>query len=434
MYGKNYLGYIIPEKYHEKEVLIDLAHKSGLKNPNCHYGKFYYTFNHLRTTPHLEKTNNDDGWVSMDTSVIKDVFGDLQYYNAIMDTLIADKYVEPFISAEGKGSYSTKYHHCKKYRLTPLINEEPWSVIKVYGSNCKTTKNILDFYKQGLKPIDRHLFNLLTEFKIDNIDFFDKTTAKNFTKFPCEMLDIIKEKVKDKKKKIENIYNAYSDAYKFIKKDCFRFNVGRTGRRHTNITNLPKALRKYLYVLRNGKKQRLIVVDVVNCQVLLLLTILPEKLPTYKKFKQKVEDGVFYEFLAAGMGIVGEGENGSLSEAQRKKVKNRYFKFIYGDHKYRFAKSSPVYKVMIKEFPDIVKFLENKKNKQGYAKVPQLMQKAESDIIIHSVCKKAIGKKFLFTQIYDSIMCLPENVNEIETIMTEAFKDKKMNVKLKIEQ
>jgi len=61
------------------------------------------------------------------------------------------------------------------------------------------------------------------------------------------------------------------------------------------------------------------------------------------------------------------------------------------------------------------------------------MQKAESSIIIDYVCTKTANKGLLIAQIYDSILCLEEDIEPVKQLMIEGFKTRSLSVNLRIE-
>jgi hypothetical protein len=243
--------------------------------------------------------------------------------------------------------------------------------------------------------------------------------------YPCEILDAIIDKSKSIEK-AEDRYSFYKDCYVAIKAGVWRYKVDDFGRRHNNLTNLPKILRKHLYVIKGGQKRRLKSVDISNSQVLLLLTILPPHLEGYELFKEIVEDGSFYECLAPMCGK-------KYDDSIRKDLKEQYFLFVYGDNNRTYVWTSMVYQAMSDYFPEITGYINGLKGGYGYEYPAQKMQKAESSIIIDHVCYQAVKNDLLFAQIYDSILCLDEDVETIKAILKEGFELRKLNVNLKVE-
>lgn len=82
------------------------------------------------------------------------------------------------------------------------------------------------------------MYNLLTQFEIDDIPFFEETTVHNFKDYPCEMFDAIMEGfAADETPQYR--YGCWKDYYNEIRAGEWRYKVDDYGRRHNNITNLP---------------------------------------------------------------------------------------------------------------------------------------------------------------------------------------------------
>jgi hypothetical protein len=440
------LGYQIPEIFADEDVIMAYLKDCGLKDVSKHVGKLCYLLNYFRVTPRLDKEGASNyGWVLIDTSIVRNLFGDLKYYYPIIKKLKHDDFLEVYKSENDKEFYEVG-KSCKKYRLTQLINNMEWKVMMFYVWNCSTTSKLTRFYQKEWEPIDFSLFNLLKEFQIEVIPFFENTTVDNFMKSDYNEVQMIKAKAEEKMEKnrkrklnkIENmtledtmqrIYRPYKDSYVVLREggSALRHQPDKYGRRHTNITNLAKWLRGKLYVIKCGQKRYLKEVDVKNSQVLLLLSVLNSSLPGYDDFKQKVETGTFYEFLGERLNFILP-----LSDYDRSKIKTLFFKFIYG-YNIHYVWYGKVGKVMKATFPALFDFIKEFKNKHGYEKLAQTMQKAESDIIIHHVSKEALKRGLLFTQIYDSILCLEEDIETFNVLIKEGFKSKGMAAKTNID-
>ena len=425
---KTELGYAVPEMFADEDMALSYLEDCGIAKPKKSIGKLYYFLNYLRVEGHLNKfryNDKNDGWIETKIGIIQTLFGNKKYFYAITDKLLADGLIEV------NNSYSVG-NYCKSFRLTDTINTDTWKVIKMQATKCTTTKKVLEFTRKDWEPIDHKMFNLLSQLWIDEIPFFDETNASNFKSYKCDLLTKLIAK-EEKGKNIEDLYNFYKDSYESIKYDAWRYKVDRNGRRHTNLTNLPKLLKPYLFIISKGVKKRLHTVDVCNSQVHLLLTILPKNIEGYQKFKEWVEND-FYQKFADAMNV-------KLTVENRTEIKQNYFTFIYGENLRWYVWGSAAYKVMFKEFPTIVNFVNNLKNEHalkvgtnhGYKLPACLMQQEESNIIINGVCKELSRQSIFFSQIYDSIMCLEEDIPQVMKIMLAAFKHKGLNVNLKTE-
>ena len=413
----------------DRDAALDYLKKAGIKNPNRSIGKLYYLLNHLRVFPQIKgkRYGNWNGWVTINNKIIKDLFGNLKYFYCIIKRLETDRFIEIDKSyIIGKQS--------KKYRLLPALNEEEWKLVNMKISECNTSRKVSEHSMRNWKPIDHQLFGLLKEFHIDKIDFFEQTTEHNFIQFPCEMRDAILEGY-DSSETPVNRYRFYKRAYDESRAGEWRYHdPDKYGRRHNNLTNLPKPLRKHLYVYKNGIQRRLKSVDVVNSQVLLLLTILPEAIEGYSTFKEVVEEGIFYEILPVLCAKSRpDGKYKSFIPEKRKELKKDYFQYVYGDPNLDYVMVSDIYQAMYDHFPEIHQHIDILKFSKDYRYPAREMQKAESSIIIDYVCTKAANKGLLIAQIYDSILCLEEDVEPVKQLMIEGFKTKNLSVNLRIE-
>ena len=359
--------------------------------------------------------------------------------------MIDDGFLEVYKNEFGRESYQVG-SFCKRYRLTQLINDMEWRAVKYSTRDFSTTSKVATFYMKGWDQIDFELFEMLQQFHLDAIPFFENTDCNNFQNSEYPEVSIIKEiserkvaKNEDKKRSrrkeftikvsMKELYNFHMDSYRAIREggSALRHTKDDYGRRHTNITNLPKWLRKKLYVIKDGKERYLEEVDVKNSQVLLLLTILDSSIAGYGEFKEKVEAGTFYEFLGEPLGFMLP-----LSDNDRAITKQQFFKFIYG-YDENYVWDGEVGKVMKASFPALFDFIREFNEKYGYEKLAQEMQRAESDIIIQHVVKEALKRGLLFTQVYDSILCLPEDVDTFNTLIKEAYRNKGMAAKTNID-
>ena len=84
-------------------------------------------------------------------------------------------------------------------------------------------------------------------------------------------------------------------------------------------------------------------------------------------------------------------------------------------------------------FHEIHSHITTLKGCRGHKFLSRQMQKTESSIIIDHVCYNAIGAGLKFAQIYDSILCLEEDVDFIKNLITEGFKKHNLNVSLEVE-
>jgi hypothetical protein len=205
---------------------------------------------------------------------------------------------------------------------------------------------------------------------------------------------------------------------KFKNKDFFLYSDD-YGRVHTNITSLKSTLRRFL----SYKKEKLVNIDVINSQPLLLF-LLPSIRCAFSNvienfemdildYKDLVESGKLYDFLMEG-------------EVDRGAFKEMFFReTFFGktvSKKFRFL------------FPSIAKYLLEIK-KKDYRRLAWMMQKAESNLVINRICRRLMNeyKDAFITTIHDSIMTTEQYVEDIKKVMLEEFKEFDLSPSIRIE-
>jgi hypothetical protein len=175
------------------------------------------------------------------------------------------------------------------------------------------------------------------------------------------------------------------------------------GRFFSNITNMKKELRKYLRV--DG--ERLMEVDVRNCQPLTLVPVLEEQGVECPEYRKLCEEGTLYDFLAEKAGI-------SRDQAKRELIACTFFG--------RNGSRSATKTAFREAFPKVAKAIRAIK-RQDYAELARRLQRAESSLIVRTACdqlRKGHPKMF-FTPIHDSVVAKPGDIETIACFIREAF-------------
>jgi hypothetical protein len=181
---------------------------------------------------------------------------------------------------------------------------------------------------------------------------------------------------------------------------------------HTNITNLKSSLRQFL----RYKDQKLVNIDIVNSQPLILLLTKPflssircallndfdNGLDLFN-YKSLVEHGRLYDFIMNKLEVDNRGE-----------FKEQFFKEIF------FGKKVGSYFWQL--FPSVAKLLLDIK-KSDYRTLAWMMQRAEADIIINRICRRIMTEhpNLFISTIHDSILTIESGVGKIKTIISEEF-------------
>lgn len=186
-------------------------------------------------------------------------------------------------------------------------------------------------------------------------------------------------------------------------------------RLHTNLTNFPHDMRKFLSV--NGKK--LCQVDITNSQLFFLGTLMKtrnvDKIEL-NRFMSLTCDGMFYEHMAKQT-----GNDLDLQDYQvRKDFKTQIFTHIL------FGKNLPVYsdieRVFASEFPTIHRQVREIKSKSN-SDLAIALQKEEAGFIfkaISAIDSAFKGKEVLLT-IHDSIVSTQDKIFDVYDMMRTLF-------------
>jgi hypothetical protein len=215
-----------------------------------------------------------------------------------------------------------------------------------------------------------------------------------------------------------NIHHA--KVVDWIKNKKVYLHVDTYGRTHTNITTLKRSHRKQLMI--NGEK--LTQIDIKNCQPL-LLNLLVDKLinKNYIKNNQDVleyrkltEMGVFYNHCS---------ELYKINESDKKNIKNRLFKNVFFGRKTakKFAKYFPT-------ISDAIQFYK----KDDYKNLARELQKIESDIFIHKICKRIMSENpdVQILTVHDCILAQDKHAEYIASVIQDEFFKLNLNVAVEI--
>jgi hypothetical protein len=233
--------------------------------------------------------------------------------------------------------------------------------------------------------------------------------------------------------------STYNNAFYFTEPDSYnanfysicnyrdlnhKFQIDKSNRIHTNLTNLKSDFRRFLSV----QGEKLGQVDIRNSQPLFLYLVIkdnPEIPDTEKQeYRQLVEEGRFYEMFM---------EKLNLTADKRKEVKEMTYKYIfYGESRNIDKKYLNIFR---EKFPNILGFINQIKN-PDYKQFAILLQKAESRFVIGKVVPEFIQRnsttqEFVST-IHDSIVVKASKLNEAKQIMAECFKLEGIEPKLEI--
>ena len=319
------------------------------------------------------------------------------------------------------GGYSKLHRLNEKYRngLMAKFNLKPPNQQKV-----KTNESILDIQfntnKLSIHPsVKEFLYNLyhsvLTNLKKDK----EITLLKNYIGRNLNIIEDINE---------GKFYNnrSYSNN---------RFN--------SSITSLNKLVRPFLLV--NNKK--LVSVDIKSSQPYLLASLLnvnfynKDNKNKYNYYSVGPVGGsiLFPRFLEGKEMGIEQYQNISFEDdfysivlrnelgrepttIERNRLKHKTMQFLfYNNHK---AKQKSELKYLVKQFPKINDFIVSCLNSVGVKRFSYLLQRAESFLVLDTVCVEFNNKykSAPFFTIHDAVLTTEEHYKELHRIMFEQLK------------
>ncbi len=224
-------------------------------------------------------------------------------------------------------------------------------------------------------------------------------------------LEVEEENAKKALQLSEKSYHAKRCGELFIEaiknKDHYFAVDEKTGRIFNHSVNAPKTLRPFL----RHKGEKLVEIDIKNCQPLLLNSIYRQKSAESEKFKYCTEVLDFYDYI---------GLNADFKDIPREKIKIKFFKFIFGWGVH--DEIAPIYKLFEKEFPILL--WEMKKIKKGnYKSLALLLQRREAEAIINHTVTFARKNKIPVFPIHDSFMLHIEHAQLIKQEIIRVFQE-----------
>lgn len=161
------------------------------------------------------------------------------------------------------------------------------------------------------------------------------------------------------------------------------------GRFYSSVSNLPSTSVRFLKL--NGAAT--FDIDIKNSQPLLLSVLLPK---TQKQYKKDAESGIFYEKVAAVMGIT------------RDIFKSYSYKYIFFN--LNPLKSGKIYTAINNVYPGLIKEINNIKENTNLA---HRLQEMESDIFVKNIGKLPFQKLLR----HDQVIVTKENLDLVKNYL-----------------
>jgi hypothetical protein len=365
---------------------LDLPSMIGINIPKNDLDEYYYLVHLIYEQRVLYK--NEDEYVNLKLLYLRKIVR--EYHKGLKSKHIEILMTRNIIECDrhyikGKKSYG--------YKLLPPYSEVKHKQIEL--TNPKMLKNI-EKWKESRVPeteVHKHLFEMLQKISINYDLAFNYIEKMKCSIYEYEYAIIAVDKLKN-----EDFF-LIDDEY---------------GRVHTNITMFKSSLRKFL----SYQGQKLVNIDIINSQPLLLMLI-PYISNTIRcalfgieitemdifKYKSWAEHGMLYDYMMQEAGV-----------SDRQEFKEKFFRNTF------FGKY--ISRQFREMFPSIARLIEEIK-KEDYRKLAWMMQRAESNLMINTICRRIMDEypNCFIATIHDSILTIEENVPKIKKIMLEEFKN-----------
>lgn len=373
-----------------------------------HSDKYYYIISILYYARIFDKRFTPESYISLNAKVLVQIFGGRykQYLIFLLKRKIIETDNQYFPNVKSKGYRLTKKYRDVMFKKVEIVDKKLIAKIEKHKQVQKSTSNsTYEYLEYCLKNVSvdySGAYNYIEQ----NITGFNRFISYNLS------LDLINSP-EDRSLIVDSI----------------------AGRVHTNVSNLPKKLRKFL----SYKNEPLVEIDLANSQPFFLnLLILRYYTETYSlscsgsnylsygnqnnkivpftpkdviKYKELTSQGMLYEYLMDKMNI----------DEDRKKFKVRFFKKIL------YCKENENYipkerRQFRKLFPNVAKIISHFK-KDDYKQFAINLQKAEADIMINKIVPRLAEKKIFVLTIHDSILTTHENSETVKKIILDEFKN-----------
>lgn len=198
-------------------------------------------------------------------------------------------------------------------------------------------------------------------------------------------------------------------------------------RLYSNVTNLAKVLRRYLFVMASA--QPLVEIDIKNSQPLVLAGLVmvhygPTSLPAdAAEYVKEVERGQAYEASMKNMGMMDEqtDEKSDAHTEARNCFKVRVFTELYFG-KVRIMNQTKLGKAFTAQFPSVDHLIRIYKTPryQGFAVA---LQQAEAKVVIDIVLAQLQAAGVYALTIHDSVLCQAVDEPLVRDLMVNSFQE-----------
>lgn len=374
-------------------------------------------FDILKVLPKVLHKYTDDALYIMDliywgkiTSFKDDPWVQLRYHS--LEQQVSERHLSSILERLKKkkiilcDNYCINGVKCHGYKLNELFYDKPFKLSTI--TRKKLVEKVQAWRSKetlAWTEVDHWLFTNLQKIQfIEEIDNIDISQINNIKKMILKV-------------------NGIKDAQ-------WRYKLDDYGRRHTNISNFNKSLKKYLSV----NFQSLVEIDIPNSQPIILSLLIRNQERDIRYINKYIpspadifEDGnkwvnlcelrQLYEFFCEKTGM------------DRDTQKKQLLVTLYDKNHKKLNKTA---KVIKEEFPTVWKIINDYKE-GNYQRLAHEMQRQESKLI-YGVCDRirhTHPDAFIAT-IHDSILTTPEMGHIILEALQDAFAELGLNPKLEI--
>ncbi|MES2431805.1 MAG: hypothetical protein V4556_12800 [Bacteroidota bacterium] len=408
---------------------------------------------------HLKKKGKTEGFVPLHSKILESKIP--QYHKHI-------EYLEKLGIIECDGKYIPE-KVSMGYKLTDLYRDQDFKKVNINDFKlCQKIKADLKSKRDEAKKGLPHLIKWIETKKlmIDEVEAYKEINEyeiKKLSEINVSSLSNI-QKLEAMNQLNENCKNFKILVNRINAKDYY-CHIDDTGKRlHTNLTNIPKWLRKFI----TYDDQHLVSIDIKNSQPYMSITLLKKEFwqsvdkaqkPTLKRiykdlyikgmenkteinniikfldssktlvhrdiqkeeFIKNVVNGTFYEYLIPIFEKEGVLKSCKTLDKKRDKVKKIVLTLLFDNSNKNYnRRNDSATQIFKRKFPTISRIFEYIK-KEDYRNLAIVLQRIESYLILERICQRINKEKPelpLFT-IHDSIITTLGNEDYVKSIMED---------------
>ena len=373
-----------------------------------HKDKYYYFLSSITYRRIFNKSIKENDFVPISSKILHNILNSRykERVNELLKMGIVETDGKYYSGEKSKGYMFTPDYQRKKLKRVNITDSRIISKVNKFRS-IRAKKIAL--------PQHKHLFNCLLKIKIEYnqaIEFVDENI------------------IEDKKNSVQKMMIEF---IKNIKTNWY-WSVDSNGRVHSNASNFPRGLRKFL----RWENSSLVEIDIANSQPFLFnflihdyIYLFPSYVTTFSNeiclYKQLTSEGKFYDYLM---------EEFCINE-DKSKFKKRFFaKVFYSSEEFNYPKCYFDDEICERErfkflFPNIAGIISYYK-RNDYKYLANKLQQIESEIMIGRIVAKLAEKNIFVLTIHDSILTTPDNTEPVRKIIMNEFKKYNLQPTLKI--